>query len=78
MCQLFLKLIISNFIIIVQRIELNLSLKRTRSWDSETSIIVQNRSETISAGNKTHIISNLKHENRKISLPCTGVLRSFF
>lgn len=30
-CQLFLKLIINNITIIVQRIELNLSLKRTRS-----------------------------------------------
>lgn len=67
-CQLFLKLIFNNFIIIVQRIEINLSLKRTRSWDSEINIIVQNRSETISTGNKTHMISNWKHENGKISL----------
>jgi len=62
-CQLFLKLIVNNLIIIVQRIELNLSLKRMRSEDSKIDFIVQNKSYTISTGNKMQILPNLNHEN---------------
>lgn len=71
-CQLFLKLMINNFFITLQRIELDLSLKRTRSWGSEINIIVQNRGAAIGTGNKT--CSNFKFETWEWEKFCSVVL----